>query len=342
MRVCWVVMMAVLGYNVLGCDAEPGADAAQRRLGLVEAPADAIAPQGITMQGITMQGVTMQGTEHSGVQLKGFRLSSLALENGVAVEGVALEGGELVGSLGRHTLRGTALAGLRLEAELTDGRRRRVRIAEVWPEPQEQGGVGVPALRTFRYVLVEERDGGAQPLCAPAADGVAGALAVSGIWDARGAHHADADLFTFSCAQGVIAKCYRWGYRPWDRQGALADAHQACTRMARADYCGDGRTFTRPGTLINVADALAPPIQIAADAGMLFEAGWTVHGAACFSHRRWLEVRGELHDDRCTAAFETEASACDSAAEAFASDSGVLLVNESRPQLLDGGAGSAP
>ncbi len=307
-------------------DAEPVADVEQPLLN----------SQGITMQGITMQGTHLLGTSGNGPTLKGFRLSTLILADGRPASG-ALEGGELVATVSGQMLRGPALAGATLEAELSDGRRRRVRVASVKAELGKHAGPDEPGQLTLRYELQEPRDGGYVALCGADADGQKTALAVSGWWDAKGARFDDSDLFTFSCANGVIAKCYRWGYRPWARGGALKDVHQACTRMARADYCGDGRSFTQENTQINVSDELGPSIQTAAkDAGMVFEAGWTTRGAVCFSHRRWVEVRDHLNDNRCTAELET-ASTCDSAQAAYSRDAGVLLVNESRPQLIDGG-----
>jgi hypothetical protein len=284
-------------------------------------------------QGVNMQGVNMQGIEGSGLAVMGFRLSSFMLPDGVPVVSASLEAGELVVHTARGVLRGTELAGASVSALLSNGEHRRVHIVRVLPEFARMRDAS-----TFRYELREPYRGGMSPLCGADADGTPTALAVAGWWDPTGKHRPDPDLFTFSCADGVIAKCYRWGYRPWMRDGALAKAHQACTRMARADYCGDGRSFTRPGTLINVADGLTPPVQTATpDAGMSFEAGWTVDGATCFSHRRWLEVKDQIHDNRCTTHFETAAGECDTAEKAFNSDAGVLLVNESLPQLLDGG-----
>ena len=40
------------------------------------------------------------------------------------------------------------------------------------------------------------------------------ALPLTGTWDERGAHLETAE-FTFGCTSGVLAKCVRWGYRPW-------------------------------------------------------------------------------------------------------------------------------
>ena len=62
--------------------------------------------------------------------------------------------------------------------------------------------------------------------------------------------------------------------------------------MARADYCGNGTSHTRNGTVINLWDNTPAPGPIesqgATPFGMLFEAGWSTGGAVCLSHARWL------------------------------------------------------
>jgi hypothetical protein len=121
------------------------------------------------------------------------------------------------------------------------------------------------------------------------------ALAVAGLWDAGGAHHDVKGKVTFACENGVISKCARWGYKPWavDRQGrSLAGAHQACTRMARADYCGNGKSHTREDRLIEYYDALGLSSRAtvaSADwdpARASFEAAWDPDGATCLARMR--------------------------------------------------------
>jgi hypothetical protein len=62
--------------------------------------------------------------------------------------------------------------------------------------------------------------------------------------------------------------------------------------MARADYCGNGTSHTREGTVINLWDNAPAPGPIEHEGtpplGMLFEAGWSTTGAVCLSHGRWL------------------------------------------------------
>ncbi len=120
------------------------------------------------------------------------------------------------------------------------------------------------------------------------------ALAVSGVWDTSGAHRDVPGKFTFACENGAITKCIRWGYKPWaSRDGhSLAGLHQACTRMARADYCGDGRSHTRQDTIIDMYDRLGvlartTEASVGWDpARASFEAAWGPDGAACLARTR--------------------------------------------------------
>lgn len=120
------------------------------------------------------------------------------------------------------------------------------------------------------------------------------ALAVPGQWDGSGARQEVAGAFTFACEAGAIAKCVEWGYKPWAKKEgkSLTELHQACTRMARADYCGDGKSHTRDGSSIDVYDGLKV-LERATESSELwdvrrgsFEAAWSAEGATCLSHTR--------------------------------------------------------
>ncbi|WP_343073287.1 ADYC domain-containing protein [Pyxidicoccus fallax] len=120
------------------------------------------------------------------------------------------------------------------------------------------------------------------------------AVAVSGVWDGTGARRDVPGKLTLACENGAISKCVRWGYKPWtERNGkSLVDLHQACTRMARADYCGNGRSHTRDYTVIDMYDGfgvLSPTTQASEDFDpkkITFEAAWAPDGATCISRTR--------------------------------------------------------
>lgn len=259
---------------------------------------------GSNMQGSNMQGTALQGLGAQGAVIQGFRFDGATL-GGAPLANLRVQRGELVAEQGPVTLRGAALAGARLQAQI---RRTgatsttdlvQYRITNVMSELSNYDPTRTGS--TYLYTLEQwvEDNQSWQPACAPDQDGRSAAIPIAAIWGDRAERIESSELFTFGCTAGVIAKCYRWGYRPWlTGYGAdMAEMHQTCTRMARADYCGDGRSHTRDGTWINVWDTLpAPgPIQrhgLLAPLGMLFEAGWDADGAVCLSQARWLTIGG--------------------------------------------------
>jgi hypothetical protein len=66
----------------------------------------------------------------------------------------------------------------------------------------------------------------------------------------------------------------RVGYKPWKMAAdgrSMWDYHQACTRLIRADYCGDGVSRTRDGVEIEIVDRFGqgevPGTDLAFEAG---------------------------------------------------------------------------
>ena len=97
-------------------------------------------------------------------------------------------------------------------------------------------------------------------------------------------------MFTFACLRGVAAKCYKWGYAPW--LSGMFDTHAACTRAAKADYCGAGATGTTYDTMVDVYDVgLRRSVDASFGLGLKFEAAWSAEGALCINHWRYLELR---------------------------------------------------
>ena len=112
---------------------------------------------------------------------------------------------------------------------------------------------------------------------------------------------AEPGIFELACTSGALGKCVRFGYRPWAfAQGLeLRELYNACIRMVRADYCGNGTATTKDGQAIDMYDDLG--IQKPEnDPAMEFEAGWTEEGAACVRHTRVKE----------NATLETLVAAC--------------------------------
>ena len=59
--------------------------------------------------------------------------------------------------------------------------------------------------------------------------------------------------------------------------------------MARADYCGDGHTYTQEGTTVDIYDRL-PVLSRDPTLLSLFESTWTPDGAYCVARERWLAL----------------------------------------------------
>jgi hypothetical protein len=201
---------------------------------------------------------------------------------------------------------GTDFQGVTLRGLLDTGagteRAMDFRIAEVKPEdPAQEPKTLPPGARgwTWLYRLeVRVPRKGWQTACAPDPKGATVALPVGAVWPRNGKRQASTTRFTFSCTAGAVAKCYRWGYRPWYLDPAdpklFERVHVGCTRMARADYCGDGMPHTKAGTTIFEWDNLQPPIATPlgqVPTTMMFESGWAACGAICLSKFRWQQLR---------------------------------------------------
>ncbi len=126
-----------------------------------------------------------------------------------------------------------------------------------------------------------------QNVCSPDIDGHRYAIVMQGTWDAQGRYQ-PSSLISFGCTSGVLSKCIRWGYKPWldSPDLPMLQLHQACTRLVRADYCGDGRPHTQDGTAINLFDVYGIQRKDRVD-GMQFEAAWNDDGAIAINHARY-------------------------------------------------------
>lgn len=198
-----------------------------------------------------------------------------------------LEGTTLVGNLGDKALRGHDFIGTTVTQVDPAGGSVSAVIAGIETDPRDSTG------ETLLYTLRTQDPvtGQIADLCAPDADGLRRAIPVSGTWDVTGAHTSSTTQFTFGCTSAAIGKCVRLGYRPWQSFNgtSLESYHQACTRMVRFDYCGDGGARTEDGTEIDAYDRLGVNLK---DSGllMLFDGAWTPDGAYCIERQRWLRL----------------------------------------------------
>jgi hypothetical protein len=275
--------------------------------------------------------------------MKGFRFAG-ATRNGAALSNFRLEKGELVGEQGSVTLRNTALVNTHLFAEAQNKTAHTSAVIEY----RITGIVAEDPLydpkhteNTFLYTLEQNVDntGNWQPACSADHDGRNATIPLADIWDDNGNRNSFALLFTLACTASSIGECYRWGYRPWvTTYGNLKIAHWACTRAARADYCGDGKKHTIDGTMINVWDNVPSPGPIQARGttpqGMTFEAAWDQTGALCLSHARWASSIGSELAVECPNRLhppdQGSPSVCDDVAQGMAvNGNAVRLFTES-------------
>ena len=235
------------------------------------------------------------------------------------VVSVAAERTELVVKLSDgRTLRSAELLGAELSID-DAGQAEVIRIDAV-----EKDTKSAALLHT---VSVRTESGDFKPYCNPDADGRRVAFPIEGRSLADGRLVADASRFELVCTSGAQGKCVRLGYAPWLR----LDAYNACVRMIRADYCGDGVATTRDGTMIDVYDALG--VQRSEPGAKLeFEAGWSPDGAVCVHHARIPENTSLAKiAARCPRLEHRAGAAC---TEAAARAGGAIIFNrshESRP-----------
>jgi len=306
-----------------------GCDPAESTCDVVVGSFRSLMPNGISVNGTNLNGTNLNGASLNGANLNGANQNGTSF-NGFSLNGIGAQGAELDGI----ALEDVALVGTSLRAVDAHGRTIEgadwigaeivgrastepveLRIAAVDVDP------GDPSMHW--YTLTHE----GRSVCS---DGERG-LFVRGVWDETGARQdslADDPTieFTFSCASGVIAKCVGWGYAP-DEVGP--ETHEACTRLARADYCGDGRAHTVDGTLVDVYDRMGV-MQPEPGSTLEFEAGWGPRGATCVSRPRYVErdADGSEIAIPCWDALPV----CDDADAAFAL--GAEIVDHSAPQTL--------
>jgi hypothetical protein len=249
---------------------------------------------------LNLVGRDLNGATWNGEQLDGRRLAFVEKAGAVDKKGDEFDVVKEVGSLlVGQTAMGTFRAPKQMKksvfmGRLTDGGVLPLRINKIKRDAAEHHK------DVYHYIVSFQTDNGWQPLCGRDENGrKIGAVVLSGRWDmsegteSGGAHFDDDDVFTFACDGGVLAHCVDAGYKPWRRAQQcngedcrvvnLADHHQACTRMLRGDFCGDGTAHTEDNVAINHYDGFG----IRSDSeDWTFEAEWTADGATCMNEQR--------------------------------------------------------
>jgi hypothetical protein len=269
---------------------------------------------GVSLNGVSLNGVSLNGHFANGVSLNGVSLNGVSL-NGVSLNGVSLNGVSLNGTLlgvqfsgGSKVLTGPELKGLVATVIIPDLVTQKpvkylFRIDNVILDTANKNFKDV-----WLYQVSYQIEGTQawQSMCKDYNGNPAPLIPVKGsYWNENtGARVDDANSGTLACYEGAVGKCISVGYRPWATAQqctgsgkskkcttiSLKDHHQACTRMMRADYCGDGKSYTVNGTLLDIFDYLQPPVQLQEEKWQM-EARWTPTGASCLTERRHEEIK---------------------------------------------------
>lgn len=264
---------------------------------------------GMTLNGMTLNGVSLNGVSFNGMTLNGVSLNGISLNgmtlNGMTLNGMTLNGMTLSGTLFSVSTTGAPISGLAF-------------IGSTWQITVQANGMAQPAPVTLRVdnIYIDPKDpkgdvylydisyslnGSSQwtSLCTDTAGRPMPVVPLRNRWDYQsGARINDPSAVTFACINTALGKCVRLGYRPWASANrcdgkcetvSMADYHQACTRMIRADYCGNGTSYTLDGTLIELYDDLSPAINTNTMHWDM-EAQWSADGAECLSDARHAEL----------------------------------------------------
>jgi len=200
------------------------------------------------------------------------------------VESIDVEGTQFVAKLSDgRVLRSRDLIGATLSIA-THGGMLRMRIDAVEPDPTVANGDVL--LHTMSF---QAQDGGWRNLCDAGPDGRRQGFPLKGRARADATiEPAEPGVFELTCTGGAQGKCVRFGYAPWGKTKDGADMlpfYNACVRLVRADYSGDGRGTTRNGQRIDIYDDLGVQAK-ADDPKDVFEAGFAPEGAVCVNHAR--------------------------------------------------------
>ena len=274
------VVAACLAVVAVGCGTESSEPEAPSLRSQV---AEVVSPNGRNLNGRNLNGRNLNNSE-LGSMLVSVDYADARSANGKVLAGVRLEGSAFVGFDGTTRVTGTAFTGARFTGRLGDGSALPLRVDNI------AQGTGVDGDLWSYRVSYQGSDGSWRSVCQDANGEDAAAIAVAGRWDYRqgvpgegGARIEDASAFTFACEGAAIAKCMHFGYKPWatgaDGQ-SLAGHHQACTRMVRADFCGDGESHTTDGQWVNLYDGAG--VQSDTESWSL-EGEWNEDGARCFT-----------------------------------------------------------
>jgi len=90
------------------------------------------------------------------------------------------------------------------------------------------------------------------------------------------------DSLYLACITGAVGKAGNWGYPEWE---IGSEDFTTAVRMVRADYCGDGGSWTTIGSALQATDVWG--YSAFANPAGATEAMWGEKGALCLGTPRW-------------------------------------------------------
>jgi hypothetical protein len=168
------------------------------------------------------------------------------------------------------------------------GAQRRIRIEAVQHDDRDPTG------EVILYTLSEPdlATGEWRNACDPDPNGRRLGFPLAGAFTSDGRYVSVPNRILITCTGGAEGKCIRFGYKPWHHlpdATSLEPYYQACVRLVRADYGGDGVGHTRNGTPIDLFDRIGIQQDETAQ-DMTFEAAFNWDGAVCVAHTRLPDV----------------------------------------------------
>jgi hypothetical protein len=172
------------------------------------------------------------------------------------------------------------------------GVQRRIHIDAVEHDPRDPQG----EVLLYTFSEPDNVTGQWRNACNPDPDGRRLGFPLAGAFTPDGRYVASPGAFgaavagriLIACTGGAEGKCVRFGYKPWRTLPdgtSLGPYYQACVRLVRADYGGDGVGHTRNGTPIDLFDRIGIQRDETAP-GMTLEAAFDPDGAVCVAHPR--------------------------------------------------------
>lgn len=218
----------------------------------------------------------LAGATHDGVRLDSVEVQP-SPGTWITLDAVSAVGGEIRGSAAGVTYTGAELVASRWHLTLFTEAGELSRT--MWIDAHVPVADGPPGY-VFKY---DDEQGTPTFLCPADEHGTheVFALADLSVDPDTGAMSTRAETLYLACTSGAVGKANTWGYV----HGALDIADfEAAVRVVRADYCGDGVSWTVPGLEVQLVDAWG--VNTFVDPTTPTEAVWGDHGALCLSRPR--------------------------------------------------------